>query len=539
MTGPRPIPVLRNASPVFWVNLALKVVLIGLLVFGAFSGLQQFEGKGYLWRLASYPIATLVVPIAWRMFGRRPPYPYPTDMLLTLPFLVDTAGNALDLYDTIVWWDDANHFVNWALLSGAVGTLALRHNVGRWTTLAFVVGFGAVAAILWEIGEYFAFIRDSSELDTAYAGHAGRHGARTAWLGRGRPGGGPGPAPAAGVIALCPRRRPFDNRRPRAGRSSHTVVPTLGDPCITVVPAKSLPSCRRGPESSGGPPAMKSTHIRHTSRPAPSYARVSAGGEPWVRLQIRNRDPDASAASSLSVALARDDAAAGIGPVSTPELQLRTLYRLNGEGRIVGRPDPEPAAGPLFCIIRGRQGCAWAAGADVPEDLADELRPPRQGRAAGVGLPGPSRARRTVPVAGRGHGGLGTVIHLPGAAPTRPRHGLHRGPYGRSTTTSRVVRKRGPIPHADRRGGRGWIRRERLLLRAAHRRGGGGRDRDRTGVSRTWTRPARRRRMGAGDSRLRTRPALQHVVVQRSLSGGRPANWGWTMYASNWSIFGS
>ena len=169
MTVPGPISSLRDSSPKFWINLALKVVLIGLLVFGAFSGLQQFEGKGYLWRLASYPIATIVVPIAWRLFGRRQPYPYPTDLLLTLPFLVDTAGNALDLYDTIVWWDDANHFVNWALLSGAVGALALRHNVGRWTTLAFVVGFGAVAAILWEVGEYFAFIRDSSELDTAYA----------------------------------------------------------------------------------------------------------------------------------------------------------------------------------------------------------------------------------------------------------------------------------------------------------------------------------------------------------------------------------
>ena len=31
-----------------------------------------------------------------------------------------------------------------------------------------VTGFGAVTAILWEIGEYFAFIRNSSELDTAY-----------------------------------------------------------------------------------------------------------------------------------------------------------------------------------------------------------------------------------------------------------------------------------------------------------------------------------------------------------------------------------
>ena len=41
--------------------------------------------------------------------------------------------------------------------------------IGRWETVAFVVGFGAVTAILWEIAEYFAFIRNSPELDTAYA----------------------------------------------------------------------------------------------------------------------------------------------------------------------------------------------------------------------------------------------------------------------------------------------------------------------------------------------------------------------------------
>ena len=35
-------------------------------------------------------------------------------------------------------------------------------------TFALAVGFGAVTAILWEFGEYFAFIRDSPELDTAY-----------------------------------------------------------------------------------------------------------------------------------------------------------------------------------------------------------------------------------------------------------------------------------------------------------------------------------------------------------------------------------
>ena len=52
---------------------------------------------------------------------------------------------------------------------------------------------------------------------------------------------------------------------------------------------------------------------------------------------------------------------------------MRTLYRLDSDGRIVGKPHPEPAPGPLFCIIRGKQSCAWAVRADVPRDLADEL----------------------------------------------------------------------------------------------------------------------------------------------------------------------
>ena len=34
--------------------------------------------------------------------------------------------------------------------------------------MAYVIGFGATTAILWEIAEYVAFIRNSAELDTAY-----------------------------------------------------------------------------------------------------------------------------------------------------------------------------------------------------------------------------------------------------------------------------------------------------------------------------------------------------------------------------------
>ena len=152
----------------FWVNLLVKFALVSLLAFGAFSGLQQFEGKAFLWRLVTYPVAALVIPVIWAVHGRTAAYPYAADILLTLPFLIDTSGNALDFYDSIDWWDDANHFVNWALLSGAVGVLAWRNRTGSWETLAFVVGFGAVTAILWEIAEYVAFIRNSPELATAY-----------------------------------------------------------------------------------------------------------------------------------------------------------------------------------------------------------------------------------------------------------------------------------------------------------------------------------------------------------------------------------
>src|SRR6266576_2602929 len=152
----------------FWLNIAVKASLVLLLAFGAFSGLERFAGKAFGWRLVGYSLAALLVPALWAARGRRPPYPFVVDTLFVLPFLIDTIGNALNLYDTIDWWDDANHFVNWALLSGAVATVLLRTHIGRAELFALVVGFGAITAILWEIGEYYAFIRNSSELATAY-----------------------------------------------------------------------------------------------------------------------------------------------------------------------------------------------------------------------------------------------------------------------------------------------------------------------------------------------------------------------------------
>ncbi len=195
----------------FWLDVGLKAALICLLAFGAFSGLQQFEGKAFAWRLIAYPPCTLIIPLGWALLARRSAFPYAADVLLTLPFLVDTGGNTLDLYDTVAWWDDLNHLVNWALLSGAIGALCRRVSTGPWTTLGLVVGFGATTAILWELAEYAAFIHDSPELATAYTDTLGDMGLGLA-----------GSALAGGVSAWMVTRRPCQqDGEPGARKACH------------------------------------------------------------------------------------------------------------------------------------------------------------------------------------------------------------------------------------------------------------------------------------------------------------------------------
>jgi hypothetical protein len=158
--------------PAFWIDVALKAALIGqLAVAVAWPDLPQFEGKAFAGRAIAYPVAVLLVPAVWWLLRRRRPirFPYALDILWTLPFLIDVTGNTADLYDTISWWDDANHFVNWGILVAAFGQLLIRLPIGRLEAAALAIGFGAVTALLWEFGEYLTFIRfNEEEFRTAY-----------------------------------------------------------------------------------------------------------------------------------------------------------------------------------------------------------------------------------------------------------------------------------------------------------------------------------------------------------------------------------
>ena len=170
-----------NRPALFWVNLAVKAALIGLLLFAvANPDMEQFQGKAMNARALFYPISAVVVPIGyWYLTRRRGvplEYPYVLDILVVMPLLIDTAGNALDLYDSIEWWDDFNHFLNWGILTLAFGQILLKLPVGKWAAAGLMIGFAALTAYVWEVLEYFTFVRDSPEMETAYTDTLGDTG---------------------------------------------------------------------------------------------------------------------------------------------------------------------------------------------------------------------------------------------------------------------------------------------------------------------------------------------------------------------------
>jgi hypothetical protein len=159
------------SGPLVVIDVAVKVVTVALLAWAVLNpDLPQFTGKAFTGRALAYPVALVVLPIGWWLFGRsRMAYPLVADILLGLPFLIDVAGNALDLYDTIEWWDDANHLVNWALHTSAVALLLRGGGWGYWTRVALAFAWAVTSAMLWEFAEYVTFVPDSPEAATAYA----------------------------------------------------------------------------------------------------------------------------------------------------------------------------------------------------------------------------------------------------------------------------------------------------------------------------------------------------------------------------------
>ncbi len=153
---------------------AIKASLAACLLLGlVFPDIPGVIGKGWPERAVGYPISALIVPLSWFLATRRKPvnqrnYPYLADALLVLPFVLDLAGNLVNLYNTVHNFDDFLHFINWVFLVAALVIFLAPAGLARWNLTLLGAGFGALAIVAWEGMEWIVQSMGTAGLQLTY-----------------------------------------------------------------------------------------------------------------------------------------------------------------------------------------------------------------------------------------------------------------------------------------------------------------------------------------------------------------------------------
>jgi hypothetical protein len=159
-------PAFAKSANVFAKGALVLLLLLALL----YPDQGNLRDKAAGMRAVGYPLISFTLPVLWwTLWRERMSFPWVSDLLITITCFSDILGNRMDLYDTVLWFDDLMHFANTGLLAAAVILLTLRRDVGFGRVLERALAFGATAAIAWEVAEFFAFISRSTEREFAYA----------------------------------------------------------------------------------------------------------------------------------------------------------------------------------------------------------------------------------------------------------------------------------------------------------------------------------------------------------------------------------
>jgi hypothetical protein len=136
-----------------WVNLAVKVALVASFAVAIGLSPDTVDGKAMGFRAPLFLAPVVIVPIIARVRGWDP-YPHTADALLAAPFLLDTLGNLLGVYDEFPRTDDVLHTINWVLLVAAFHAFRFRNVGDRRDAVMLGYGFGAITIVWWEIMEW-------------------------------------------------------------------------------------------------------------------------------------------------------------------------------------------------------------------------------------------------------------------------------------------------------------------------------------------------------------------------------------------------
>jgi hypothetical protein len=127
----------------------------------------RFAGKAMRLRAIGYIGSLFIVPLAWRLLPDRGRYPRGLDTAVTIPLLLDAAGNGLGIYDD-AHVDDVVHFANAAIAAGVAGALVAPRVDERWHAALVATGAAITAETVWEIMEYAAMRMGAHGMDLSY-----------------------------------------------------------------------------------------------------------------------------------------------------------------------------------------------------------------------------------------------------------------------------------------------------------------------------------------------------------------------------------
>lgn len=161
-----------TAAPTYvrGLDLSAKVTLIALLAVVLVNpDFGNLEGKAPTARAITYSLLAFAVPAFWLATSRpRRPFPWLADLLVTVAAFTDILGNRMDLYDTVVWFDDWMHFMNSGFISAAIVLLTLDRRASLAQALERSFAYGLSFALGWELFEYASFVSKSTERRWAY-----------------------------------------------------------------------------------------------------------------------------------------------------------------------------------------------------------------------------------------------------------------------------------------------------------------------------------------------------------------------------------
>jgi hypothetical protein len=163
-------------APPSWLDRALEIAIIAAktaTIACAIDGFVNAEtprlrGKAIRTRAFGYTAALFVVPAIWRILPDRGRYPRGLDLAVTLPLLIDAAGNATGLYQE-AHIDDVVHFVNGGIVSGVAGSLFAMRTDEPWQAALAGTGVAITGETLWEIAEFVAMKLGANGMDLTYA----------------------------------------------------------------------------------------------------------------------------------------------------------------------------------------------------------------------------------------------------------------------------------------------------------------------------------------------------------------------------------